>query len=266
MILSKFSPKNGSSRMSHAGDIQNSRETYIKGINSNLNWLLKSRFVWMNNYIDLKDIGLELGSGIAASKEFINCEKFLVSDFLDSEWLDLRNIDALETGFSTNGFDFVIVSNTIHHLAFPKVFFQEAHRILKPNGKLIIQDIYTSLLMRILLKVTKHEAYNETIDVFSEQIPCNEILDPWSANCSIPKLLFKHKDKFETELPNWEIIHYKNVEFLTFANSGGVIAKTKNIKLGPRLLAMQDSIDKYLCWALPEIFSLQVQIVLRKKC
>lgn len=81
MILSKFSPKNGSSRMSHAGDIQNSRETYIKDVNSNLSWLLKSRFVWMNNYIDVKDIGLELGSGIAASKDFIDCEKFLVSDF-----------------------------------------------------------------------------------------------------------------------------------------------------------------------------------------
>ena len=266
MVLSKFSPKNGSSRMNHAGDIQNSRESYIRKLNRNLNWLLRSRFIWMNNYIDFKDIGLELGSGIAASKEFIKCEKFLVSDFLDSEWLDLKNIDALETGFPTNSFDFVIVSNTIHHLAFPKKFFQEAHRILKPQGKLIIQDIYTSLLMRILLKVTKHEAYNETIDVFSEQIPCNELLDPWSANCSIPKLLFKYKDNFETELPNWEIIHYKNVEFLTFANSGGVIAKTKNIKLGPRLLAMQDSIDKYLCRALPEVFSLQVQIVLRKKC
>jgi hypothetical protein len=120
-------------------------------------------------------------------------------------------------------------------------------------------------MMRILLRVTKHEGYNETIDVYSEQIPCNELYDPWSANCSIPKLLFKSRDKFAVELPNWEIIHYKNVEFLSFANSGGVIAKTKYIKLSQKLLAMQDSIDRFLCWALPELFSLQLQIVLVKK-
>jgi SAM-dependent methyltransferase len=265
MVLSKFSPINGSSRMTHAGDIQNSRKTYVSGINKNLNWLLRSRFVWMNEYLKLEDIGLELGSGIAASKDFIKCRNFTVSDYLDSDWLDLRNVNALDTGFSPSSFDFIIISNTIHHLAFPKKFFQEAHRLLKPNGRLIIQDIYTSLCMRILLNVTKHEGYNEIIDVFSEKVPCNESHDPWSANCSIPKLLFKFKDKFNKELPNWEIIHYKNVEFLSFANSGGVIAKTKHVNLSPRLLALQDSIDKFLCWALPEIFSLQVQIVLRKK-
>ena len=265
MLCSRFSPQNGSSRMSHAGDIQNSREDYLKGKNRNLNWLLRSRFVWMNNYIEFKQIGLELGSGIAASKEFIKCGNFSVSDFSNSNWLDIKNVDALQTGFPTASFDFIIVSNTIHHLAFPKKFFKEAHRILKPNGKLIIQDIYTSFLMRVLLKVTKHEGFNEAINVYSEQIPCNEPYDPWSANCSIPKLLFKYRDKFEAELPNWEVIHYKNVEFLSFANSGGVIAKTNYIKLGPKLLAIQDRIDKFLCWALPEVFSLQLQIVLVKK-
>ena len=251
--------------MNHAGDITNSREVYLKRKNRNLNWLLESRFLWMNNYIDFDHLGLELGSGIAASKDFIKCSNFLSSDYSDSIWLDIKNVNALDTGFSDDQFDFVIVSNTIHHLAFPKKFFQEAHRILKPGGKLLIQDIYTSFMMRVLLRVTKHEGYDETINVYSEQIPCNELYDPWSANCSIPKLLFKSKDKFELELPNWEIIHYKNVEFLSFANSGGVIAKTKHINLSPRLLVLQDNIDKFLCWALPEIFSLQVQIVLRKK-
>lgn len=265
MIFSKFSPKNGASRMNHAGDIKNSRDIYIKGTNRNLNWLLRSRFAWMNEYIKSEDIGLELGSGIAASKDFIMCRNFLVSDYLDSDWLDVKNINALDTGFASSSFDFVVVSNTIHHLAFPAFFFREVDRILKPNGKLLIQDIYSSLLMRILLRVTKHEGYNEKINVFNDKLPCNEKDDPWSANCSIPKLLFKDPRKFDKEFPNWEIIHYKNVEFISFANSGGVIAKTKYIKLSPRLLALQDRIDKFFCWALPEIFSFQVQIVLSKK-
>lgn len=264
MILSKFVPKDGSSRMSHSGDIENARETYVNRENNNLNWLLRSRFIWMNEFIKPDDIGIELGSGIAASKDFVRAKNFLVSDFLDSNWLDVKNIDALQTGFTSNSFDFVVVSNTIHHLAFPKIFFQEASRILKPGGKLIIQDIYTSLFMRLLLRVKKHEGYNENIDVFSEQVPCNEVYDPWSANCSIPKLLFKSRKKFNLELPDWRITHYKNVEFLKFANSGGVIAKTNYIKLSPRLLRLQDKVDQFLCWIFPEMFSLQIQIVLTK--
>jgi hypothetical protein len=118
--------------------------------------------------------------------------------------------------------------------------------------------------MRVLLRITNHEGYDETSNVFSELIPCNEINDPWSANCSIPKLLFKSKTKFSEELPEWKIIHYKNSEFLTFANSGGVVAKTKYIKLYPSLLILQDKIDKLICWAFPEIFSLQIQVVLSK--
>jgi SAM-dependent methyltransferase len=250
--------------MCHAGDIKNARETYLQGKNQNLQWLLKSRFIWMNEFIGPNDVGIELGSGIAASKDFINSKNFLVSDFLDSNWLDLKNINALKTGFISGSFDYVIVSNTIHHLAYPKLFFQEAFRILKPEGKLIIQDTYSSFFMRLLNKVTKHEGYNETIDVFSDLVPCNEIDDPWSANCSIPKLLFKCRNKFGTELPGWNIIHYKNVEFFKFANSGGVIAKTKYIKLSTVGLKIQDNIDQLLCWLFPKIFSLQLQVVLEK--
>ena len=265
MLNPKFSPKNGSSRMCHAGDIKNSREAYLQGGNQNLAWLLKSRFIWMNEFIKPEHTGVELGSGIAASKDFIKSENFLVTDFLDSAWLDVINVNALETGFKSASFDFVIVSNTIHHLAYPKLFFQEVFRILKPEGKLIIQDTYSSFFMRLLNRVTKHEGYNETIDVFSDSVPCNEIHDPWSANCSIPKLLFKSRNHFSEELPGWDIIHYKNVEFLKFANSGGVIAKTKYIKLSPTGLNLQDKIDQWLCQLFPEIFSLQIQVVLAKK-
>jgi ubiquinone/menaquinone biosynthesis C-methylase UbiE len=189
----------------------------------------------------------------------------MTSDILESEWVDFKKIDALNTRFPNNSFDFIIVSNIIHHLAYPKQFFTKADRLLKPNGKLIIQEINTSLAMRIILRLMKHEGYNEKINVFSEFSPCNDPNDPWSANCSIPKLLFQSQEIFEKEFINWKIIHFYHTEFFKFVNSGGVVAKTNYIKLGFFALKIQDLVDNFLVKMFPQIFALQIQIVLQKK-
>ena len=264
-MLKKFTLGNKSNRMAHVGDLENSRKIFVQGDNLNLNWLLKSRFIWMNTFIRSQDTGVELGSGIAASKYFIKCKKLYTTDFIDSSWLDIKNVDALATGFSANSFDFVIVSNTIHHLAFPNLFFIETSRILKPNGKLIVQDIYTSFLMRLILKLMRHEGFNENIDVFDKTIQCNIPDDPWSANCSIPKLLFSNKKAFENMYPEYKIVHSERVEFIKFLNSGGVIAKTRYLPLGKKFLKFADKIDNFLCRVAAPLFALQIQVVLEKQ-
>jgi SAM-dependent methyltransferase len=153
----------------------------------------------------------------------------------------------------------------IHHLAFPKIFFEECHRILKPGGKLIIQEIQSSLMMRLILRIMRHEGYDEIVNVFDEHKPCNHANDPWSANCSVPKLLFSSHKNFESVFPAWKILHYKKVEFLQFLNSGGVVAKTNYIPLNSFFLNLQDRIDQVLCYLAPDLFALQSQIVLEKR-
>jgi SAM-dependent methyltransferase len=218
----------------------------------------------MNEYIAITDEGIEFGTGIGASRDFISAKKFVLTDFLDSDWLDKKHVDALNSGLPSQSFDFVIASNMIHHLAFPNLFLDECERILKPGGKLLIQEIHTSLLMRIILRLMRHEGYDEGINVFDETKPCNQPSDPWSANCSIPKILFSSHEKFETHYPNWLVVHDKLVEFFQFINSGGVVAKTHYIPLNRFFLGMQDVIDKLLCFVAPNIFALQRQIVLQK--
>jgi hypothetical protein len=63
-------------------------------------------------------------------------------------------------------------------------------RKLKPGGRIIIQDIYTSTIMKVALRVMRHEGWSEEVNVFDRAAVCNDPDDPWSANCSIPKLLF----------------------------------------------------------------------------
>jgi SAM-dependent methyltransferase len=264
-MLKIYRPLHQSNRMGHEGDIENARKIYLDKANRNLIHLLRNRFSWMNNFIQEDSVGLELGAGIGASRDYIDCKSLILSDYLDSPWLDIGNVDALSTGFKSEEFDFVIASNMIHHLAHPSIFFNECSRILKPEGLLIIQEIHTSFFMKVVLKLMRHEGFNETINVFDSSFPCNDIDDPWSANCSIPKLLFQSHKKFEFHFPIWKVKHDKKVEFFQFLNSGGVVAKTLHIPLSGKLLALQDQVDRLLCTFSPKLFALQRQIVLQKK-
>jgi SAM-dependent methyltransferase len=259
-----FFPEQSINRMGHEGDVLNARKVYLSGSNKNLLHLLKNRFSWMNAFLNISEQGIEFGAGIGASRDFISAGKLILTDFLDSDWLDKKNVDALNSGFPSESLDFIIASNMIHHLAFPKQFLNECQRILKPEGRLIIQEIHTSLSMRMILRLMRHEGFDETVDVFDASKPCNQPSDPWSANCSIPKILFDSQEKFERTYPNWQVVHDKKVEFLQFLNSGGVVAKTHYFPLSDFFLNIQDSIDKTLCFVAPNFFALQRQIVLQK--
>lgn len=260
-----FLPEHSQNRMGHVGDVLNAREVYLSGSNKNLQNLLKNRFTWMNDFLKSSDEGIEFGAGIGASRDFITAKKFILTDYLDSEWLDMKQVNALDSGFDSSSFDFIVASNMIHHLAFPKVFFDECQRILRPGGKLIILEIHTSLLMRMILRLMKHEGFDETVNVFDASKSCNQPNDPWSANCSVPKLLFRSHQQFESECPDWQIIHDRKVEFFQFLNSGGVIAKTHYLPLNSFLLGLQNHLDKILCSIVPNLFALQQEIVLQKR-
>lgn len=266
VLLRSYEPQASKSSMAHAGNLENAREIYTSGRNGNLNYLLSRRFSWMNQFISKGENGLEIGAGIAASKDFINCKEFLTTNFANSAWLDRQNIDALDTGFESESFDFVIVSNVIHHLAFPERFLRECQRILRPSGRVIIQEIYSSLLTRIILKAMKHEGFNESVNVFDPFVPTNNPQDAWSANCSIPKLLFEDKELFGRKIPAWRVLHFKRVECLLFLNSGGVVAKTRYLPLSSRVLKVLECFDSILVKIAPKLLALQVQVVLQKSC
>ena len=220
----------------------------------------------MNRWIDPNfSNGVELGSGIAASKDFIRASSFLTTDFVDSDWLDVKNCDAIRTDFEDHSFDFIVACNTLHHIAFPSLFFEEMARILKPGGVLLIQEIHTSLLGRLILRVFKHESFDESVEVFNKSIVVNDPSDPWSANCSVPSLLFKSHQQFEESFSSFRVIHDKFAECLVFLNSGGVTAKTFHIPLSRPMLKILFTIDRVLVRIAPDIFAVQRQIVLSNR-
>ena len=264
--MKKYTPRShGENRMKNEGDTIKARKNYYLRNNKNLEFLLKNRYDWMNKHIDSNNIGIEVGAGTGVSKEYIKCDNFQITDFADNEWLDYKMIDALDTGFNTNSLDFVISSNMVHHVPYPAKFFEEMNRILKPGGKLIIQEINCSFFMQVLLKIMRHEGFDFTIDVFDKKKICTDENDLWSANCAIPNLLFDDIEKFKLNFKYFNVDHTSYSEFLSFINSGGVISKTFHIPVGRTLNKFIKMIDNLLVKISPSLFALQRQIVLIKK-
>jgi SAM-dependent methyltransferase len=265
MFKTTYQPHHDENRMRHEGDTLRARKLFFDGASKNLKELLKRRYQWMNRFIEPDDVGVEVGCGTGISKQFIRAKTFELSDVADYDWLDHKYVDALATPFADSSYDFIVASNMIHHVARPIVFFREMDRILKPGGRLIIQEVNASLAMRISLRLMRHEGYSYEPDVFDPKSICNVPGDPWSANCAIPNLLFDDQNKFEQHLPSWQIIHSSYREFLSMLNSGGVIAKTFCVPMPVWMLQVVRGIDTILATLLPSMFAMQRQIVLEKK-
>ena len=263
--LRKFRPLHSQNRMRHEGDLKSARRDFLESDNRNLKFLLNFRFKWIDAYINEFDKGLELGAGIGASALILENAKVELSDLADNPWLDHKNVDALDTGFADSSYDYVIASNMVHHVAIPSQFFREVARITKPGGLLILNEANTSLLSKIILIAMRHEGFDDEAKVFDPEYICNDPTDPWSANCSIPRLLFDAPKKFEESFPEWEIVHDSKHEFFLFINSGGVTAKFFHIPLFEYGLRLVATIDSFLVKLAPNIFALGRRTVLKKR-
>jgi len=257
-------PKNRN-RMKAVGDVEAALNYFKTKKNKNLYFLAKKRYDWMNNYIKGDDVGIELGAGIGLSKEFIHNKNLKISDFSDHKHLDLKNIDAQNTNFKENSYDFIIASNMIHHVPYPMKFFKEMHRILKKDGRLIIQDAYCSIILQIITLIMRHEGYDFTKDVWNESVPATEENDLWSGNIAIPHLLFDDKNVFEKNLGAYFKIEYEKLsECFVFINSGGVCSKTFYIPLNKFFLNILYKIDNILIKIFPRMFAMGRHLVLKK--
>ncbi len=263
-IKEKIKFKHTENLMRQEGDIVKSITDIDK--NKNLYMLLKERFDWMNNFINPNDNGIEVGAAAGFSKKFIKNKNFKISDFANLDHLDYKNVDAQDTGFENDKFDFVIASNMIHHLPFPLKFFNEMYRILKKGGRLIIFDAHCSLLLQIVLILMKHEGFDFTKNVWSLDEPSTSSDDLWAGNSAVPYLIFNDKKIFEKNMGKKFNLKYSMLcECFLFLNSGGVTSKTFYIPLNFFFLKIISYLDKFLTFIFPKLFALGYKIVLEKK-
>ena len=264
-ILKKIQFSSEENKMDSIANTKNARDLYYSAKYPNVKFLLEKRFSWMNNFIQDKDIGIEVGSGAGFTKDFIHNKNFKLTDLGQDEHLDFKDIDAQNTGFQKESFDFVIASNMIHHISFPMKFFREMNRILKKNGKLIIFESHCSIMFQIATTIMKHEGFDFTLNVWDEENPKSNENDAWHGNIAVPHLIFDDREGFQENLGNFFSIEYdKFTECLIFLNSGGVTSKTKCIPMNRFFLNILHLVDKILVKFFPNFFCMGRRIVLKK--
>ena len=228
----------------------------------NLDYLLASRFGWMNGYIKEGWRVIEIGAG-AGFSEFYLKQRPVLTDVVANPWIDAP-LDALNMALQDGSVDCIIASHNIHHFASPHRFFTECERVLKPGGYLLVQEINTSLAARALLRLMRHEGWSYRVDVFDERAVANDPSDPWSANCAVPELLFERAELFEKAFPSLKIERNRKCEFLIFPLSGGVISKARVPELPRWVLKVADAVDHALIRLFPDLFAMGRSVAIRK--
>jgi SAM-dependent methyltransferase len=259
-----YHPAPSDDKMKGPGDVWSARARYFERPSANLKVVVANRYEWMNRFIDETWRGVEIGSGAGLSEEFIRCKEFLLTDYADYEWLDVKGVDALQTPFEDASFDFVVSANVIHHLAHPLRFFREMGRIVRPGGRLLIQDVHCSMFVRLVLRLQRHEGYDYNVDVFDDDAICTDPEDRWAGNNAIVDLLFEDKARFSGAIPQFRLIHQAHSECLTLLNSGGVIAQTVHVPLPMPVVRVMDRVDRVLTGTFPRVFASQVSLVFER--
>ncbi len=263
LLRGPYSPGLNDSRMRAHGDLAAHRKRYFERRPSNLLFLVRSRYQWMNEYVEGKERVIEIGAGPGFSKEIIRNPKLELTEIEKYPWVS-RALDALAPDLEDSSVDALISSHMIHHLAHPPVFFRAMRRVLKPGGVLLIQEIQTSLLMRALLQLMRHEGWSYEVDVFKDDAPANDPREPWSANCAIPDLLFRDPERFHANVPGFKIVRNELCEGLIFPLSGGIAAKAPTVNLPFFVLRGVALLDRLLIALAPSVFALGRRVVLQK--
>ncbi len=247
------------------GDVVAARTDYATRTSLNLHWLLRSRYEWMNQYIPPEAVGVDLGCGAGFSAHFIQCRELILTDYAWQSFLHVAGVDALCLPFRNASLDFIIVTNVLHHLPYPIRFFREARRVLKPRGHILIHEVHASLLLRLILRLMRHEGYSFGINPFQEDFICTQPDDPWAGNNALPRVLFQDWRRFSEHIPGWDVVLDEKCECLSFLNSGGVTAKTAYIPLPKILLLCVDMFDAAVAKLAPDLFALGRRIALCAK-
>src|SRR5439155_7062924 len=163
---------------------------------------------------------LELGAGGGFMSD-------LVPDLIASELFYCPNIravlDGLRLPFVAKTLRGIVMTDVLHHLPQPRLFFAEATRCVRPGGVVVMIEPWVTPWSRFVYSRLHHEPFQP--EALSWELPTKGPLS--DANGALPWILFaRDRSKFEQEFPHWQIELIKPIMPFRYLLSGGVSLRT----------------------------------------
>ncbi len=163
-------------------------------------------------------ITLEIGGGSGNMKEYIG--EVISTDIVPTPWLDAA-ADAQAMPFRCNTFANIVAVDVLHHIEGCRRFFNEAERILKPGGNIILIEPAITPISWFFYQFFHPERVDMRIDPFVDPTPDPARL-PFDANQAIPTLLFSWQaQRFAQEFPGLHLAQAEYFSLLGYPLSGG---------------------------------------------
>ncbi len=201
---------------------------------------------------------VELGSGMGNIKASIpDC---VTTDIFDNPWLD-RVENAYSLSFPDASVANLILFDVWHHLEYPANALDEASRVLRRGGRLIVIDPAMSITGRIVYGLFHHEPLGFSYKFSSRPVRLNSPSDlPYFAAQSSAHRLLERRLLPEL-LREWKTVHIQKITSFTYLASGGFRGR----QLYPSFaLPLMRRIDELLGkW--PDLFAARLLVVLEKQ-
>lgn len=228
--------------------------------NNNYKFLLNKRYDFIKNNLGENSLSLEIGAGKSYLDDFEDV-KIVKSDIQINKNINIV-LDSHQIPFKDKVFDNVICINSIHHFSDPVKAFSEIIRVLKSKGKIVIIEPNSSPILKLILKILKHEDYDPDYNYFTSKIECKK--NPNYGNNAMAGILFKEGGEFFKIFNNIKIISRNYTEFLIFLNSSGVGINAPYIPFPIFILKFINKIDKILI-KISKKFALCQEIIIIKE-
>ena len=140
---------------------------------------------------------LELGSGAGFLKEFM--PSLITSELFPTPGVDLV-IDAQAIDMPEGSIDGIVMTGVLHHIADCNRFFQEASRVIRNGGKIVMIEPWNTGWARWIYMHLHHEPFEP--DAQEWRIQTSGPLS--GANGALPWIILQRdRTLFEARFPQW---------------------------------------------------------------